>query len=110
GPGAGPDGDDGGLSGRAGFRDNVTDPVLVWKTEPEYTDEARKAKLQGSVLLRIVVNEHGQAESITVTQGLGRGLDERAIEAVRKWRFRAGRRAGKPIPTIAIIQVTFRLL
>jgi periplasmic protein TonB len=110
GEGAGPDGDDRGLSGNAGFRERITDPVLLWKTEPEYTDEARKAKLQGSVFLRVVVNERGQAESITVTQGLGLGLDDRAIDAVAKWKFRPAMRAGKPVPTVAIIQVTFRLL
>jgi len=110
GPGAGPDGDDGGLSIRSGVRDNLIEPVLVSKTEPEYSDEARKAKLQGSVYLRIVVNERGQAESITVTNGLGLGLDERAVEAVKQWKFRPATRAGKAIPRVAIIQVTFRLL
>jgi TonB family protein len=110
GPGAGPDGDDGGFGGQGGFRDNVTEPVLLWKTEPEYSDDARKAKLQGSVFLRIVVNERGQAESISVTQGLGLGLDERAIDAVKKWKFRAAMRGGKPVPRVAIVQVTFRLL
>ena len=95
---------------RAGFREDVTAPRLLSKVEPEYSEEARKVKLQGSVMLRIVVDERGRAESIEVTQGLGLGLDERAVEAVKKWRFHPGTRAGRPVPTSAIVQVTFRLL
>jgi protein TonB len=110
GPGAG-DGPDGGIGGtRGGFRDNVTQPELIWKSEPAYTEEARKVRLQGTVQLRIVVNERGRAESIVVTQGLGLGLDERAMEAVAQWKFRPGMRGGKPVPTVAIVQVSFRLL
>jgi TonB family protein len=110
GNGYGDDGGDGVSGYRGGFRDNVTQPTLLSKVEPEYSDEARKVKLQGSVFLRIVVDERGHAESIEVTQGLGLGLDERAIEAVKKWRFKPGMRGGRPVPTSAIIQVTFRLL
>ncbi|MBS1856592.1 MAG: energy transducer TonB [Acidobacteria bacterium] len=110
GPGYG-DGDRPGVGGYSpGFRDDVTQPTLLFKVEPEYTDEARKVRLQGTVLLRIVVDERGRAENIVVTQGLGLGLDERAIEAVKKWRFRPGMRASRPVPTTAIVQVTFRLL
>jgi TonB family protein len=110
GPGYG-DGENPGVGGaRAGFRDNVTQPRLISKIEPEYSDEARKVKLQGSVMLRIVVDEHGRAESIEVTHGLGLGLDERAVEAVRKWRFSPGTRGGRPVPTAALVEVTFRLL
>ncbi len=110
GPGYGPEGEPGVGGGHAGFRDDVTQPTLLFKIEPEYSDEARKVKLQGSVFLRIVVDEHGRAGDIVVTQGLGLGLDERAVAAVRKWRFRPGMRAGRPVPTTAIVQVTFRLL
>ena len=110
GPGYGP-GETPGVGGvRSGFRDNVTQPRLLSKVEPEYSDEARKVKLQGSVMLRIVVDEHGRAESIEVTQRLGLGLDERAIEAVKKWRFSPGTRGGRPVPTSALVEVTFRLL
>jgi periplasmic protein TonB len=110
GPGYGP-GETPGVGGvRAGFRDNVTQPRLLKKIEPEYSDEARKVKLQGSVMLRIVVDERGRAESIEVTHGLGLGLDERAVEAVRKWLFTPGTRGGRPVPTAALVEVTFRLL
>ena len=110
GPGAGPGRDGGIASAQSGFQGSLTDPVLLWKAEPEYSDEARKAKLQGSVIMRVEIDARGQAQNISVTQGLGLGLDDRAIEAVRKWKFRAATRNGKPVPTNALIYVTFRLL
>jgi TonB family protein len=88
----------------------VTCPVLLSKTEPEYSEEARKAKLQGTVILRIEVNTRGRAQNVLVRQGLGLGLDERAAEAVRTWRFKAGTVNGKPVTMVAVVEVTFRLL
>jgi TonB family protein len=107
--GSGPGG--GGVTGGGGgFSGSVTEPVLLWKIEPEYTDEARRAKIQGTVVLHIEVDTRGQAQNITVRQSLGLGLDERAIEAVQRWRFRPGYRNGKPWVTAAMVQVNFRLL
>jgi protein TonB len=111
GPGYGPGPGGGGVTGGgSGFVGEVTQPVLLWKIEPEYTDEARRAKIQGTVVLHIEVDTRGQAQNITVRQSLGLGLDERAIEAVRRWRFRPGYRNGKPWVTAAMVQVNFRLL
>ena len=111
GPGYGPGPGGGGVTGGGGgFPGSGTQPVLLWKIEPEYTDEARRAKIQGTVVLRIEVDTRGQAQNITVRQSLGLGLDERAIEAVRRWRFRPGYRNGKPSVTAAMVQVNFRLL
>ena len=111
GPGYGPGPGGGGVTGGGGgFVGSVTEPVLLWKIEPEYTDEARRAKIQGTVVLHIEVDTRGQAQNITVRQSLGLGLDERAIEAVRRWRFRPGYRDGKPWVTAAMVQVNFRLL
>jgi TonB family protein len=109
GPGAGP-GHNGGISGHGGFQGSVTEPVLLYKVDPEYSEEARKAKLQGVVLVRAVIDARGQVQNIEVAQGLGLGLDERAMAAVEKWKFRAGMRNGKPVATSALIQLTFRLL
>lgn len=106
----GDDGNRGGIGGPHGVREAVTEPRLLTKVDPEYSQEARKSKVQGSVMLRVVINERGLAESIEVTQGLGLGLDERAIEAVRKWTFRPAMRGKMPVPVSAIVQVTFRLL
>jgi TonB family protein len=111
GPGYGPGPGGGGVTGGGGsFSGSVTQPVLLWKIEPEYTDEARRAKIQGTVVLHIEVDTRGQAQNITVRQSLGLGLDERAVEAVRRWRFRPGYRNGKPWVTAAMVQVNFRLL
>ena len=103
--GAGTDGDGGpGADGR------ITAPVLIHKTEPEYSDEARRAKLQGMVVLWIDIDIHGVPQNITVQQGLGLGLDERALETVKQWRFLPAMRNGKAIPSRALVEVTFRLL
>ena len=110
GPGYGPGPGGGGVTGSGGFLGAVTEPVLLWKIEPEYTDEARRARVQGTVVLHIEVDTRGQAQNISVRQSLGLGLDERAIEAVRRWRFRPGYRNGKPWVTAAMVQVNFRLL
>ena len=109
GAGAGP-GHDGGISGQGGFQGSLTEPVLLYKVDPEYSEEARKAKLQGVVMVRAVIDVRGQVQNIAVAQGLGLGLDERAMAAVEKWKFRAGMRNGKPVATSALIQLSFRLL
>ena len=84
--------------------------MLLWKTDPEYSEDARKTKLQGTVVLRIEVNTNGHAQNISVRQRLGLGLDERAIEAVRRWKFRPGTLNGKPAVVVAYVEVNFRLL
>jgi TonB family protein len=88
----------------------VTNPVPIYRPEPKYTEEAHKAKLQGSVLLSLVVDETGKAVQIKVVRSLGLGLDERAVEAVSQWKFEPGRLNGKAVPVQAQIEVTFRLL
>ncbi len=88
----------------------VSAPVLVSKTEPEYSEEARKAKYSGTVLLSLVVDANGLPRDIKVLRPLGLGLDEKAIEAVQKWRFRAGMKGGHAVATQATIEVSFRLL
>jgi TonB family protein len=110
GPGYGP-GEGGGYGGGA-FRvgGGVTAPTLVFKVEPEYSEEARKAKFQGIVLLYLEVNERGQPQNPRVIRALGLGLDEKAIEAVMKWRFRPGLKDGKAVTTQAQVEVNFRLL
>ncbi len=110
GPGVG-SGSGGGFGGGA-YRigGGVTQPTLISKIEPEYSEEARKAKWQGTVELQIVVDEHGNPKEMRVTRALGLGLDQRAMEAVAKWKFKPGLKDGKPVPVIATVQVNFRLL
>lgn len=110
GGGFGP-GEGGGVGGGA-FRigGGVSAPVPIFRVEPEYSEEARKAKYQGTVLLAIVVDVDGTTRNIRVLRTLGMGLDEKAIEAVSKWRFRPGYKDGKPVPVQANVEVSFRLL
>jgi len=109
GPGYG-DGDEPGLTGGARIEGSLTAPVVLWKVEPAYSEEARKAKIQGTVVLYIEIDTHGQARNIRVRQSIGFGLDERAIDAVTHWRFRPAYRNGKPVPAAALVEVNFRLL
>lgn len=88
----------------------VTNPVLLVKTTPSYTDEAVKAKVQGIVLLRAVIRKDGSVTDIEVLRGLGYGLDERAIEEIAtQWKFRPGTLQGKPVNVLATIEVMFNL-
>ena len=88
----------------------VSAPQLIFKVEPEYSEEARKAKFQGTVVLYVVVDEKGNPRDLKVVRALGLGLDQKAIEAVQKWRFKPGLKDGKPVPVAAQIEVNFRLL
>lgn len=87
----------------------VSAPALLRKVEPEYTEQARAAKYQGTVLLYIEVEPDGTADNIHVVRSLGLGLDEKAIEAVKQWQFRPGQKDGQPVAVQATIEVNFRL-
>jgi protein TonB len=89
---------------------DVSAPVLISKIEPEYSEEARKAKYSGSVLLSIVVDQNGLPRDIKIVRPLGLGLDQKAIEAVMKWRFRPGMKGGRAVAVQAQVEVSFRLL
>jgi len=88
----------------------ISRPEVITRADPEYSEEARKAKYSGSVILSIVVNTDGRAADIKVVKSLGMGLDEKAIEAVRKWLFRPGMNKGVPVRVKAQVEVNFRLL
>jgi TonB family protein len=102
----------GGGSGGGAYRPGggVTNPVPILHPEPQYSEEARKAKWQGAVMLSLVVDATGKPTEIHVIRPLGLGLDEKAIEAVQKWTFKPGMKDGKPVAVQAQIEVTFRLL
>jgi TonB family protein len=85
-------------------------PVPIEKVEPEYSEEATKAHVEGIVLLTMVVDTTGQAREIRVLKSLGYGLDENAISAVEKWKFKPGMKDGHPVSVVAQIEVIFRLL
>ena len=110
GPGFGPG--SGGNMGGGAYRigGGVSPPQILSKIEPEYSEEARKAKFQGVVVLQIVVDEKGNPRDIKIVRPLGLGLDQKAIDAVEKWKFSPGKKDGKPVPVFAQIEVNFRLL
>jgi protein TonB len=104
--GAGPG--TGGISYRAlGI---TQEPKLLHSEEPEYSDEARIARQQGTVLLAIDVDVNGRVTNVRVMKSLGLGLDEKAKDAVLKWRFRPAMAGGRPVTAPAQVAVTFHLL
>lgn len=107
GPGSGPR--------QGGFRPGpaqgqITPPRVLHQTEPEYSEEARKVRLQGTVVLALEVDERGHPRAIRVVRALGLGLDERAIAALLQWRFQPAMAGGKPVAATAVVEMTFRLL
>src|SRR5579872_654396 len=88
----------------------VTPPKLLQKVEPEYSDEARAAKLQGSAMIYVEIGPDGLAHNARVLRPLGLGLDEKGLEAVAKWRFQPGTKDGQPVPVAATIEINWRLL
>ena len=109
GPGFGP-GHGGGTGGGA-YRvgGGVSAPRPIYDPDPEYSEEARHAKYQGTVLLWVVVGPDGGPRDIRVQRSLGMGLDEKAIEAVRKWKFEPSMKDGHPVAVQVNIEVSFRL-
>jgi TonB family protein len=109
GPGVGP-GHGGGIGGGA-YRvgGGVSAPRPIYAPDPEFSDEARKAKYQGTVILWVVVGPDGRTHDIRIQRTLGMGLDEKAIQAVSQWRFEPARKDGMPVAVQVNIEVTFRL-
>jgi TonB family protein len=88
----------------------VTQPRCTYCPNPSYSEEARAAKLQGSVILNVVVSATGQAERVVVLRGPGHGLEQKAMEAVQNWRFTpAAGPDGKPVACVVNIEVSFRI-
>jgi protein TonB len=88
---------------------SVTAPVPIYKPEPPYSEEARKAKYQGTVVLQIVVDTQGSVVDVRVVKPLGLGLDEKAVDTVRTWKFKPGMRNGAAVPVRVLVEVSFRL-
>ena len=109
GPGVGP-GHGGGYGGGA-YRvgGGVSAPKALYAPDPEYSEEARKAKYQGTVVLWMVVGADGRPQQIRIQRALGMGLDEKAIEAVRQWKFEPAKLNGQAVPVQINVEVNFRL-
>ena len=87
----------------------VSAPSVQSKVDPEYTTEAHDAKVEGSVVLSVVIGPDGKAHDINVVKHLGSGLDEKAVEAIQKWTFNPGTKDGEPVKVKAQIEVNFRM-
>jgi TonB family protein len=102
GPGAGP--------GVYSVGGGVSAPIPILQPLPLYTEEARKSRVEGIVLLQAIIRKDGSVDSFRVIRGLGYGLDESAINTIAtKWRFKPGMLDGRPVDVQANIEVTFRL-
>lgn len=109
GPGLGP-GEGGGVGGgvyRVGG--GVSAPRVVYSPDPEFSEEARKAKYQGTVLLWVTVGADGLARDIRIVRSVGMGLDEKAVNAVKLWRFEPARKDGQAVAVQISVEVAFRL-
>jgi periplasmic protein TonB len=108
GDGAGPDAGEG--EGNGPYANGVSMPICNVCPYPVYTDEARQVKMQGTVTLRVLVDADGKASEIRVARGVGYGLEERALQTVRGWKFKPARDAGRrAVPAWVTIEVVFRL-
>ena len=108
GGGSGP-GDGGGIVYTPG-KGGATNPIVIHQENPEFSDEARKARFSGEVIVAIEVDPTGKVIHPRLAKSIGMGLDEKALEAALKWTFRPGTLNGKPVTTRATISMWFHLL
>ena len=109
GGGLGP-GEGGGVGGGVySVGGGVSEPIPIYKPDPAYSEEARKAKYQGTVVLWIIVDTAGAVTDCQVVKPLGLGLDEEAVKTIRTWKFKPGMRNGTPVPVRVMVEVSFRL-
>jgi periplasmic protein TonB len=111
GSGAGIGPGSGGGTGGGPYRPGtgITPPAIVHEVKPDYTEEGRRRHIEGDVVLEIIVRSDGSVGNVKLVQGLGAGLDQRAIEAVRQWRFSPAKRYGTPVDVIVEVAMEFKL-
>jgi periplasmic protein TonB len=88
---------------------DVTAPVLTHSVDAEFSKKAKDAKYQGVSVVSLVVDAHGMPRHVHMIRKLGMGLDEKAIEAVRQYKFEPGKRNGKPVAVAITIEVNFHI-
>lgn len=88
----------------------ISMPEVVYKPDPEFSEEARKAKFSGNVLVYLYIEPDGTTSHVRVVRGIGMGLDEKAVEAARKFRFKPAMKNGKPVRADLYVEVTFQIL
>ncbi len=89
---------------------SVSQPMLIYKVDPEFSAEAKKAKFQGIVLVNLIVDANGTPQLVHVLRGIGMGLDEKAVEAVRQYKFKPAMEDGKPVPVELNVEVDFKVM
>ncbi|MFP5268650.1 MAG: energy transducer TonB [Acidobacteriota bacterium] len=89
---------------------DISSPVVIYEVEPEFSEEARKAKLSGNVVVYLWVDADGKPSHVRVVRGIGMGLDQKAVDAVRQYRFRPAMKDGKPVAVDMYIEVNFQIL
>jgi TonB family protein len=111
GDGAGIAAGSGGGTGGGPYRpgSGITAPAILHEVKPDYSEDGRRRNLEGEVVVEIVVRSDGTVGGVRVLQGLGAGLDERAADAVRQWRFSPARRLGIPVDVIVEVAMAFKL-
>jgi protein TonB len=87
----------------------VSSPEVIFKVEPEFSEEARKAKFMGVVTVNLIVDTKGLPQNVHISRGVGMGLDEKALEAVRQYRFKPAMENGKPVPVQVNVEVNFQI-
>jgi len=87
----------------------VTPPRAIYAPDPEYSEEARRERVQGIVVIELVVDKSGRPRDIKLASPIGYGLDEKAMDTVKTWKFEPSRRGGEPVAVYANIEVAFRL-
>ena len=103
-------GDNYGYGGGVAGNGHITTPKLIYSPDPEFSEEARKAKYQGVVIMTVLVGADGRVHNAQITRSLGMGLDEKALETVKLWKFDPARASdGNPVAVYASIEVNFRL-
>jgi protein TonB len=87
----------------------VSQPVVIYQVDPEFSEEARKAKFMGVVLVNLIVDTQGRPQNVHILRGVGMGLDENAIKAVQQYRFKPAMENGKPVPVELNVEVNFQI-
>lgn len=90
-------------------RNGVSYPKLIYQVDPEFSEEARKAKFQGEVVVHLVVDATGRPTRVNISRPIGMGLDEKAKEAVSQYRFKPAMKDGRPVPVLMDVAVNFQI-
>jgi periplasmic protein TonB len=87
----------------------ISEPIVITEVEPEFSEEARRAKYPGDVIVSLIVDANGMPQNVHVLHGVGMGLDEKAVEAVKQYRFKPARENGKPVAVYMNVDVGFHI-